>query len=212
MEARMIDRYLYPLQGRLLAGPAALLHKRGVTANQITLTGFICALLAALAISLGFYLVGLVFIALNRLADALDGVVARLSPPDPRGAYLDITLDFLFYGQIPLAFALADPMANAIPAAVLLSCFLGTGTSFLAWSAAGAKLGLKAEDYPTKGILYLGGLTEGFETIAFFMAACLFPFAFPWLAYAFSLACLLTIVMRIRMAWLTLQPSESDSA
>jgi phosphatidylglycerophosphate synthase len=212
VEARVIDRYLYPLQGRVLATPARLLHARGVTANQITLTGFVFALLAALAIALGFPMFGLVFIALNRLCDGLDGAVARLSPPDPRGAYLDITLDFLFYGQIPLAFALADPMANAIPAAVLLSCFLGTGTSFLAWSAAGAKLGLKAEDYPTKGILYLGGLTEGFETIIFFMACCLFPSAFPWLAYAFSLACLMTIVMRIRMAWLTLAPTESDPA
>jgi phosphatidylglycerophosphate synthase len=206
----MIDRYLYPLQDRVLAAPAALLHKRGISANQITLTGFVCALLAALAIAFGFYLVGLAFIALNRLADGLDGAVARLSPPDPRGAYLDITLDFLFYGQIPLAFALADPMANAIPAAVLLSCFLGTGTSFLAWSAAGAKLGLRADAYPTKGILYLGGLTEGFETIAFFALCCLFPAAFPALAYAFSLACLLTIVIRIRMAWITLSATERD--
>jgi phosphatidylglycerophosphate synthase len=209
MAAWMIDRYLYPLTGRLLASPARLLAAKGISANQITLTGLGFGLLAALAISFQLYLVGLLFIVLNRLADGLDGAVARLSAPDPRGAYLDITLDFLFYGMIPLAFALADPLANAIPAAVLLSCFLGTGTSFLAWSAAGAKAGLDAKAYPTKGILYLGGLTEGFETIALFVIACLFPSGFPWLAYLFAIACLLTIVMRIHVAWTTLAPAES---
>jgi hypothetical protein len=35
--------------------------------------------------------------------------VARLTTPTDRGAFLDITLDFLFYASVPLAFALADP-------------------------------------------------------------------------------------------------------
>jgi len=205
----MIDRYLYPLTGRLLAAPAQLLAARHISANQITLAGLGFAILAAVAIAFQLYLIGLFFILLNRLADGLDGAVARLGAPDPRGAYLDITLDFLFYGMVPLAFALADPARNAVPAAVLLSCFLGTGTSFLAWSAAGAKAGLDAKAYPTKGILYLGGLTEGFETIALFVIACLFPAAFPALAYLFAFACLLTIVMRIHVAWTSLAPAES---
>ncbi|MEO8531728.1 MAG: CDP-alcohol phosphatidyltransferase family protein [Deltaproteobacteria bacterium] len=205
----MIDRSLYPLQGRVLAAPARALAAKGVSANQITLAGLVLAILAALAISFQFYIVGLFFILLNRLSDGLDGAVARLGPADPRGAYLDITLDFLFYGMIPLAFALANPVQNAVPAAVLLSCFLGTGTSFLAWSAAGAKAGLDAKAYPTKGILYLGGLTEGFETIALFVLACLMPAWFPWLAYIFAFACLLTIGMRIHVAWTTLAPTES---
>ncbi len=51
-----------------------------------------------------------------------------------RGAFLDITLDFLFYASIPLAFAIADPAANALPAAVLLAAFIGTGSSFLAFA------------------------------------------------------------------------------
>ena len=203
----MIDRYLYPLTGRLLAGPARLIAARGISANQITVAGFVAGVLAAGAIVFHLYLVALLLILLNRLADGLDGAVARTGTPDPRGAYLDITLDFLFYGMIPLAFALADPARNAVPAAVLLSCFLGTGTSFLAWSAAGARAGLDAAAYPTKGILYLGGLTEGFETISLFLLFCLFPAAFPWLAYAFALACLMTILIRIRLAWLTLTPT-----
>jgi phosphatidylglycerophosphate synthase len=60
--------------------------------------------------------------------------VARLTRPTDRGAFLDITLDFLFYASVPLAFALADPAANALPAAVLLAAFIGTGSSFLAFA------------------------------------------------------------------------------
>jgi phosphatidylglycerophosphate synthase len=60
--------------------------------------------------------------------------VARLSCPTDRGAFLDIALDFVFYALVPLGFALADPAANALPAAVLIAAFVGTGSSFLAFS------------------------------------------------------------------------------
>ena len=60
--------------------------------------------------------------------------MARLTTPTDRGAFLDITLDFLFYASIPLAFAIADPAANALPAAVLLAAFIGTGSGFLAFA------------------------------------------------------------------------------
>jgi malic enzyme len=36
----------------------------------------------------------------------------------------------VFYAAIPLAFAVADPVSNALPAAVLLASFIGTGSSF----------------------------------------------------------------------------------
>lgn len=60
-------------------------------------------------------------IFLSRLCDALDGAVARQGQPTDAGGFLDITLDFLFYASIPLAFAVADPGANALAAAVLLA-------------------------------------------------------------------------------------------
>ena len=137
----------------------------------------------------------------NRLLDGLDGAVARLQGPTERGAFLDIALDFVFYALIPLGFALHDPAANGLPAAILLAAFIGTGSSFLAFSAIAAKRGLRAADYPTKGIYYLGGLTEGFETIAVFVAMCLWPGAFPVLAYVFALACGITTVLRWTQGW-----------
>jgi phosphatidylglycerophosphate synthase len=156
--------------------------------------------LAVPALALGWFQVALVLILLNRLADGLDGAVARINGPTDRGAFLDIALDFVFYALVPLGFALASP-ANALPAAVLIAAFVGTGSSFLAFSVIAAQRGLSARAYPTKGIYYLGGLTEGTETIAILAAMCLWPAAFAPLAYGFALACLVTTVMRWRMGW-----------
>jgi phosphatidylglycerophosphate synthase len=195
----MIDRYLLPPLSLALQSPARWLAAR-VSADQITLAGFGLGVLAVPALALGWFQVALVLILLNRLADGLDGAVARINGPTDRGAFLDIALDFVFYALVPLGFALASP-ANALPAAVLIAAFVGTGSSFLAFSVIAAQRGLSARAYPTKGIYYLGGLTEGTETIAILAAMCLWPAAFAPLAYGFALACLVTTVMRWRMGW-----------
>jgi phosphatidylglycerophosphate synthase len=197
----MIDARLLPLQSRLLSAPARVLHQRGIGADQLTLVGFALGALGAGALALGWFGLGLALILLNRAIDGLDGAVARLAGPSHRGAFLDIALDFVFYALVPLGFALHDPAANALPAAVLLAAFIGTGSSFLAFAVLAEKTGVRAGDYPTKGIHYLGGLTEGFETIAVFVAMCLWPAAFPVLALIFAAACALTTVLRWSQAW-----------
>lgn len=197
----MIDARLAPLQAWLLAKPAALLRRRGISADQITIAGFALGVVSVPVLALGGYSVALVLLALNRVADGLDGAVARASAPTDRGAFLDIALDFAFYALFPLGFALADPARNALPAALLIASFIGTGSSFLAFATVAAKRGKTAADYPSKGIYYLGGLTEGAETIAVFAVMCLFPTAFPALAYVFATACALTTLMRWHQGW-----------
>jgi len=197
----MIDAMILPAQRRLLTPLALVLHRRGVRADQITLTGFGIGILAVPALALGWYGAALVLIVLNRLADGLDGAVARLGVPTDRGAFLDIALDFVFYALVPLGFALADPVGNALAAAVLIAAFVGTGSSFLAFSVVAAKRGMQAEDYPAKGIFYLGGLTEGAETIALFVAMCLWPALFAPLAYGFAAACAITTLTRWWQGW-----------
>lgn len=199
----MIDRLLLPPLGRVLDGPARALARRGVAADHITLTGFALGVLALPALAAGWTWIALVLILANRLADGLDGAVARLAGPTDRGAFLDIALDFLFYALVPLGFALADPGANALAAAVLIAAFVGTGSSFLAFAVIAGQRGTRAEDYPDKGIHYLGGLTEGFETILVFSLMCLLPQYFPLLAYAFATACAVTTASRWLMGWRT---------
>ena len=155
----MFDAALLPLQRRILTPPGRYLAARGVRADQITLAGCAIGLAAAAAAALGLYWLALLGLALNRLADGLDGAVARETGPSDRCAFLDIALDFVFYAAFPLGFVLADPGANAVAGAVLLASFILSGTSFLAFAVIAAKRGLDAADYPTKGIFYLGGLT-----------------------------------------------------
>ena len=197
----MIDRHALRLLAPVLDALAGLLARRGVAADAVTLAGFGLGLAAALAIALHAWLAGLALMLVSRLCDGLDGALARRTRPTDRGAFLDITLDFLFYASIPLAFAVADPARNALAAAALLAAFIGTGSSFLAFAILAERRGLERSAYPGKGIFYLGGLTEGTETLLAFAAMCLWPQAFPWIAGVFAALCLLTTATRLLAGW-----------
>lgn len=199
----MIDARLAPMQRAVLAPLAAWLAGAGVRADTVTLVGFGIGVLAVPALALGHWGLALVLFAANRLLDGLDGAIARLTRPTDRGAFMDIALDFMIYALIPVGFALHDPAGNGLPAAILIAAFVGTGSSFLAFAIIAAKQGRTAAAFPAKGIHYLGGLTEGFETIAVFVTMFLFPALFPVLAYGFAAACALTTVLRWRQGWIT---------
>jgi phosphatidylglycerophosphate synthase len=200
----MLDRAAMAVLKPLLDAGARVLVRGGIGADVVTLTGFAIGAGAALAIALGALGWGLALMLVSRLADGLDGAVARLTHATDRGAYLDITLDFLFYASIPLAFAVADPAANALPAAVLLAAFVGTGSSFLAFAVLAERRGLASTAYPQKGFYYLGGLTEATETLLCFALMCRWPDRFAWWAYGFAALCGLTIATRIVGGCITL--------
>jgi phosphatidylglycerophosphate synthase len=181
----------------LLQAGARLLVRAGVGADAVSGAGFAIGIAGAAAIATQHWMLGLALMLASRLCDGLDGPVARLTQPTDRGAFLDITLDFLFYASVPLAFALADPASNALPAAVLLAAFVGTGSSFLAFAVLAQKRGIESRDYPNKGLYYLGGLTEATETLICFAAMCLWPGHFGALAYGFAALCALTIATRL---------------
>jgi phosphatidylglycerophosphate synthase len=194
---RLIDPPLERLAGPLVA--------RGLSANAVTLIGFALGLCALAAIALQAYLLGLGLLLVNRLCDGLDGALARRLGLSDLGGFLDIVLDFIVYSGVPLAFALADPARNGLAAAFLIFSFVGTGTSFLAFAIMAAKRGLATELRGRKSLYYLGGLTEGTETIATFVLACLLPGWFPVIAWVFGGLCWLTTATRITVAWQTLR-------
>jgi phosphatidylglycerophosphate synthase len=175
--------------------------RAGLSADAITIGGFAVGLAAMAAVALEAYLFGLVLLLLNRLADGLDGAVARRAGATDLGGFLDIVLDFILYAGMVFAFALAAPERNALAAAFLIFSFMGTGASFLAFAVMAAKRGLATSARGRKSIYYLGGLAEGTETILFFVVACLLPGAFVWLAAVFGAMCWLTTLGRIAAAW-----------
>ena len=201
----MLDRGATALIQPVVNALARRLHSVGVGANQLTVTGFIIGLVAAFLIANNQYMVGTTAIFLSRSCDALDGAIARLTRPTDSGGFLDITFDFLFYASIPLAFAYADPLQNALPAAVLLAAFMGTASSFLAFAILAAKRGMNSLVYPHKSFYFLGGLTEATETLACFAAMSIWPEYFPELAYGFAALCVITIATRIWWGWRAFQ-------
>jgi phosphatidylglycerophosphate synthase len=197
----MLDRVVIAALRPLLVPGARWLQHLGFTANAVTGLGFLIGAAAAVAIARRAYALGLALMLASRLCDGLDGALARLTQPTDRGAFLDIVLDFLFYASIPLAFAISDPAERALPAAVLLAAFVGTGSSFLAYAALAERRGLRSGAYPLKGIFYLGGLTEATETLVCFALMCLLPSFFSLWAYGFALLCAVTIATRLWAGW-----------
>ncbi len=195
----MLDRILRPWVEPPLQRMARVTVRLGVTANAVTLFGFLVGLLAIPTIANELYLLGLFFILANRVLDGLDGAVARIIGPSDLGGFLDIVLDFIFYAAVVFAFGLARP-DEALAAAFLILSFVGTGSSFLAYAIFAAKRGMSTEIGGSKSLFYLGGLTEGSETILLFVIFCLFPDSFATVALIFGAACWITAVSRILAA------------
>ena len=193
----MLDGPLRPLIDPPLGRLGVFLARRRVGANLLTWAGFALSVLAMLLIAGGACLLGLLPLLLGRLADGLDGAVARVDGLTDKGGFLDITLDFIAYAGLAFAFALSDPAQNALPAAFLLFSFMGTGSSFLAFAVMAEKRGLSTEAQGRKSLYYLDGLTEGTETILFYVLACVFPAYFAYLAWIFGGLCWLTTAGRI---------------
>ncbi|MGF1877007.1 CDP-alcohol phosphatidyltransferase family protein [Photobacterium frigidiphilum] len=201
----MLDRYAVKVIRWPLKTLAVLPDKLGITANQITLTGFLIGLLALPSLMLQEYYWALTFIVINRVFDGLDGAIARRQGITDCGGFLDITLDFLFYSMVPFGFVLADPSANAVAGAFLIFSFIGTGSSFLSFAIMAGKRNIESPVYKQKSLYYIGGLTEGTETIACFVLFCLFPQYFAIIAWVYGTLCWITTATRIWAGYHTLK-------
>ena len=178
------------------------LAARRVSADRVTLIGLGLGLIAALLISLGVTgWTALLPLFASRVADGLDGAVARASQITDFGGYLDILCDFIFYGASPLAFVLQDPVTNGRAGAFLLTSFYVNGTSFLGYAVLAEKLGLQGRSRGVKSLFFTSGLLEGTETIGFFALICLWPQGFAELAWIFGALCYLTAGLRLLSAW-----------
>ena len=196
----MFDAQLRPLIDRLLNPIGRGLVALGMTANQVTMIGAAFGLIAAGCVAAGLFYPALWFVIANRVIDGLDGAVARASRSSDFGGYLDIVSDFVFYSAIPLAFAVARP-ETALAAAFLIFSFIGTATSFLGFAILAEKHQVTTQIRGKKAFYYLGGLTEGTETILLFLAMLVWPDYFSLMAIVFGILCLVTTGTRIYAAY-----------
>lgn len=196
----MLDGWARKRLDPLLDAIAARLVRYGLTANGMTVAAAAVGLAAALAVAFGWLVPALVLLLVSRLGDGLDGAIARRTRATDLGGYLDIVLDFLFYGAFPLGFVLLDPAANAVAGAVLLLSFYVNGASFLAYAVMAEKRKLVSDARGRKSLFFTAGLAEATETILLFAAFCLFPRWFAVLAYAFAALTFYTAAARILLA------------
>ncbi len=149
-----------------------------VTPNRITALGFAIGMAAAVAAWRQLWVIALLLWLISRLADGLDGSLARLrkggkeSEPSLPGGYLDIMADFTVYGSFVIGVGHGVGGSLSPFLWVLLGYYLN-GAAFLAFSSLGQRSNLRLDD--GRSLSFIFGLTEGAETIAVHSLWCLFP-------------------------------------
>ncbi len=208
--ALMFDSTLRPLLDKPLARAAAVLDRSWLSPDKVTVAGLVLGLGSAGAAATQLWWVSLGLWLLSRVADGLDGSLARLrtarSPLDGAeagagsgaGGFLDITADFVVYGSTVVGVAVGATAGQGAPwwpfLLVLLTYYVN-GTAFLAFSSIAERTGRTIED--GRSLSFLGGLAEGAETIAVHSLWLLLP-AIAWqIALAWAAVVALSAAQRI---------------
>jgi phosphatidylglycerophosphate synthase len=193
-----------PLQ-RLLAAPldrmAAVLQRYGIGPNTATFAGFVFGLLAAAAVGATFYVLALVFLTLNRLADLLDGALARRTNATALGAFLDISLSYIVFGIVAFAFVLSRQQ-NGLAGTFLILGFLADAVTAMGVRA------FQVPPLPRRGPLPRSLIiTEQTETYLLFAIMMLAPWSFGFLPFLYGVLCFITAGARIAAATAFMDPT-----
>ena len=187
-----INKTLKPLLDFL----AKKLSQFNIQPNVVTLIGFCSGLCCFYFIVKEMFIYASIFLFLNRFCDGLDGALARLVGQTDIGAFYDIISDFLFYSLYPISFIFLD-VENAYSICFLLLSFVATQTTFLASAWIVEKNKLLISKNQKKSFFYIGGITEGFETIICFIMMLLFYEYINYISYIFGILCWITFITRV---------------
>lgn len=178
--------YQYVYRGFDVAGQK--LHEIGISANAVTITGFLIGLLAINFLSMGMYGYALLCIIINRAFDALDGAIAKQAGKTDFGVFLDAALDYMFYAGVIFGFALANPTQNAVAATFLMFGFTSAAATLLSYAVIAYKNNAPEQPEVSQSPFYLGGVAQGSETLVALVVLCIVPWLF--MPIAIILGCL----------------------
>ena len=168
------------------------LRRTRLTPDHLTVAGLVVAALAAVAIGLGWFALGLLLVVLAALPDLLDGALAKASnSSSQRGAFFDSVIDrvtdALLFGGVAWYFASEEsPHLTILPMAVALM------SGVISYQRAKAEsLGLSAK----------GGLMERAERIILLCLGLLFPIVLIPVMWIMLVLVTLTAVQRFVKVW-----------
>ncbi|MEX2552814.1 MAG: CDP-alcohol phosphatidyltransferase family protein [Actinomycetota bacterium] len=199
----MLERIFGAAFKRVIVPIGKALSRTGLSANAVTVLGFLVTLASAYVIATGHHITaGLVLVG-GALFDTLDGVVARATGTSSmRGAFLDSTLDRLsdaaiFTGLI-WRFTLGSDASVGETAALGISqpgASLALGAMVLAFMVSYVRARAEGLGFECKV-----GIAERPERIAVVAAGLVFNLLVPALALL-ALASAVTLVQRFVHVW-----------
>ena len=191
----MLDKKINNYLEKYLIYIATILYKYNCSANFIILIGAAAGFFCFFCIVESEFFLAFLFLLLNRFFDGIDGTLARINGASDLGAFYDIISDFVFYSLFPIGFVFNN-IENAFSICFLLLSFVSTQSTFLAsaWIIEKNKISVKTNK---KSFFYIGGITEGFETIIFFTLMLIFNDFVYLISYIFGLLCWITCIFRI---------------
>ncbi len=194
----MLDAPVRRALAPVLDGIGARLSAAGVPPLALTGAGWLAGVACCVAAGTGHWPVALVLWLANRLADGLDGPVARRRGATDLGGFLDIVADFSVYAGFVVAVAIARPEAR-IACLALLCAYYVSGTAFLALSSLLERRSGNGSGPARDGrsLRFVGGLAEGTETVVVYVLFCLFPGHAAVIAWLFTAAVAVTAAQRI---------------
>ncbi|MGI9611343.1 MAG: CDP-alcohol phosphatidyltransferase family protein [Acidimicrobiales bacterium] len=168
------------------------LHRAGVTANALTVSGVVMAAAAAVAIGSGRLRLGFVLVVAAALPDLLDGAVAKAAgPTSRRGAFFDSTADRLSDTLIQSSVAwylIADDRGLVAMVAVAV---LGASWLISYQRAKAESLGFEAK----------GGIMERAERVILLCVGLLFPALLVPVQWVMLVFTIVTAAQRFAKVW-----------
>lgn len=199
----MFDSHLRSALGPALDTGARWLDLAWVTPNRLTALNLVAGLGSAALAATQHWTLALIMWLLCRLADGLDGPLARRragnsSPGSGQGGFWDICADFIVYGATVIGVAIGASAAFDVPLLpflLVLFAYYINGAAFLAFSSIATKEGRALDD--GRSLSFLGGLAEGAETVLVHSLWLIFPAAAVYIAAVWALLVCLSAAQRI---------------
>jgi len=190
----MLDRTVRPIIARPLDRAAQSLDRTGITPAGVTAIGLGLGVASCVAIIAGAWWLAMGFWLLNRLADGLDGSLARRrGGPTDLGGFTDLLSDFTVYAAIIVAMAIRVSDARIAAIFVLFAYYL-SGTAGLAWSSLAARREVVGD---SRTFIFPAGLAEGTETVIAYVVMFAFPSHLEALLWTWSAVVGVTVVQRV---------------